>query len=234
MNKPLLDSIEISEIILDLLHLFLRITDTLINLLQADINLLDGGGTNNGLDLEARPNFKTYVDYVESDCKIGKAYYTNFGEKKLCLRDLSGGEKDKLFKSIRVASLFPKLPNCDKIEEIWKQFYEIYTSIRHNLLDSIEIKEKTRDWLKLFLGVYTKKNITPYMHAFVAHMHEFVKLHGNVNLFNLQGLEKLNDLTTIHYFRSTNKHNKNHSALEQLLKKKNRLELLRQDINENF
>ncbi len=37
------------------------------------------------------------------------------------------------------------------------------------------------------------------------HLHEFVELYGDVNLFNQQGLEKLNDQTTTQFFRGTNK-----------------------------
>jgi hypothetical protein len=42
------------------------------------------------------------------------------------------------------------------------------------------------------------------MHAFAQHVPEFLRLYGNIVIFSQQGLEKLNDLTTKHYHRSTN------------------------------
>lgn len=62
------------------------------------------------------------------------------------------------------------------------------------------------------------------MHIFSSHLDEFVKIHGDVNKFNIQGLEKLNDITTIQYHKSTSKHPKLY--LKQLLNKRNRIEYL--------
>lgn len=61
------------------------------------------------------------------------------------------------------------------------------------------------------------------MHAFVSHLHEFVHLYKDINAFNCQGLEKLNDLSTGQYFKGTNKQD---TALHQMLKKRNRMEYL--------
>ena len=41
-----------------------------------------------------------------------------------------------------------------------------------------------------------------------------VMIHGDISLFTMRGLEKLNDLTTGHYFNSTNRHE---SYLSQLV-----------------
>ena len=45
---------------------------------------------------------------------------------------------------------------------------------------------------------------TPYMHSLVMHVSEFIDLYVSLKPFSQQGLEKLSDLTTIHYMRSTN------------------------------
>ena len=67
------------------------------------------------------------------------------------------------------------------------------------------LKTKTLQFLELLLVSFESKEITPYLHILVAHLHEFKALHGSVNNFNQQGLEKLNDRTTMEYFRATNK-----------------------------
>lgn len=50
-----------------------------------------------------------------------------------------------------------------------------------------------------------------------------IKMHGNISLFSMQGLEKLNDLTTMAYFSACNKHE---DFLIQLIEKRNRIELM--------
>ena len=65
-----------------------------------------------------------------------------------------------------------------------------------------------------------------YINAFANHVPEFSKLHGSLSKFNQQGLEKLNDLETKEYLRSTNQCSKNLQAFEQLLSNKNQREYL--------
>ena len=102
-------------------------------------------------------------------------------------------------------------------------FYEILNLVKAVELDATQLKQRTHQWLELFLSVYSKSSVTPYMHAFVAHLHEFVHLYKDINAFNCQGLEKLNDISTVQYFKGTNK---KETALHQMLKKRNRIEFL--------
>ena len=52
-------------------------------------------------------------------------------------RDLTGNEKLKLLQQIYIPSLFPRLPNGDTIQNIWKKFLEIYDLLRSiNILQS--------------------------------------------------------------------------------------------------
>jgi hypothetical protein len=43
------------------------------------------------------------------------------------------------------------------------------------------------------------------MHCFVSHLHEFRESHGDFNIYNQQGMEKLNDIITVDYFRKSSK-----------------------------
>ena len=83
---------------------------------------------------------------------------------------------------------------------------------------------KSKACLQLYLTVYQTKHITPYIHALVAHLHEFFQIHGAIVPFTQQGLEKLNDVYTHYFFRSN--YHLEYEALKQLLLKKNRLETL--------
>ena len=82
-------------------------------------------------------------------------------------------------------------------------------------------------WVRLFTSVYQTKDVTPYIHALGMHVSEFLHLSGNIVMFNQQGLEKLNDLTTKHFQRASN--HREYDALKQVLEKRNRLKLLEDD-----
>ena len=92
------------------------------------------------------------------------------------------------------------------------------------LADIDSFKEKLQDWMKLFLSLYQTRHVTPYMHALVQHVPELMAILGNLNMFNQQGLEKLNQNQTQDFFRSTNY--RRTEAMLMLLQKRNRLEEL--------
>lgn len=86
--------------------------------------------------------------------------------------------------------------------------------------------EELRNWLKYYLQVTFNKPITPYVHAFVFHVPEFIDKFNYLNLSSTQSLEQLNSVTKGHYFRQTNRHIKNFAFLKQLLEKQNRMEFI--------
>jgi hypothetical protein len=90
-------------------------------------------------------------------------------------------------------------------------------------LTSDLIKNKTKQWMVDFIAVYEHVDFTPYIHAFCSHLHEFVEIHGDINVFNQEGMEKHNHNTTKIYHNSTNK---KESKCFQIQKKKNRLEMV--------
>ena len=53
---------------------------------------------------------------------------------------------------------------------------------------------------------------------------QFLTLHGNISKFGQQGLEKLNDFTTIFYQHASN--HREQEALKQVLEKRNRIDEL--------
>ena len=75
--------------------------------------------------------------------------------------------------------------------------------------------------MKEYTSLYPHR-ITPYLYYFSSHLSEFRKLHGDFKVFNQQGLEKLNDVTTKQTMRSTSHHHNDY--LNQLMKRRNRLD----------
>ena len=63
------------------------------------------------------------------------------------------------------------------------------------------------------------------------HIPEFLEKYKDVNVFNIQGLEKLNDFTTEYFFKSTNKNLTDNKYIEQLMNKKNRIDFYQLNLN---
>ena len=126
---------------------------------------------------------------------------------------------------------FPRSINLEVEDCVLSNFLILIERIKLFTLDPknnppnsiAQLKSDLSDWLGLYLTLKDGK-ITPYVHAFVFHVPEFIEKYDDVNIFNMQGLEKLNDFSTIYYHRSTNKQRKNKKYLIQLLQKRNRIE----------
>jgi hypothetical protein len=103
-NKAILDFIPFENCVVDILHMCLRITDSLFNHLHLNIEELDGDIS---VDLLMRPLLKMLWDFIEVDCKVTKPFY--FSQKqntgsKIKIRSLSQPERfkiiDRMFKNL--------------------------------------------------------------------------------------------------------------------------------------
>ena len=173
-------------------------------------------------------NLDKYITYLNENCKICFHMYVDKESKNLKWRDLTGPEELKLFKSIKIAELFPNLQKAQEVQQLWEQFKKIYDILWYNKRpDELEIKDfttKVVSWITLFTSVYQTRHVTPYMHVLVAHIPKFLRDIGSLSEFSQQGLEKLNDDITKAYFKSTN--HRSEDALTQILLKLNRMEEL--------
>lgn len=131
----------------------------------------------------------------------------------------------KLFNLMDIGTLLPHFNKACSIQEIWDGFRSIMDNLKELTGEEKQVGAfhvKVHEWMAKFLSVYQSKHVTPYMHALIAHVPEFVSLHGNIVAFTQQGLEKLNDATTKNYFQASN--HRNTEALLQILQKNNRME----------
>ena len=218
----------------------MRITEKLIELLFYDLIIKDSG--QDGINLQKRPFFNIFVEYLITQLNMTNPFYASKNELKM--RSLNGNEHFEIFKNIRITELF--LSNefkkedrikFQKIDYLWSEFFELYIYIKNFDLDQEEKKYRfgsefilkllsirLRYWLDLYIELYPINSITPYMHIFVFHIPEYLKIYKSINLYNLQGLERLNQITIKNYHRSTNRHKKNLKWLRQLLNKRLRIE----------
>ena len=234
INKPLFYYIKFEDCIIDILHLYLRITDKLFEKLLNKIYILDSFSSTT-TNLDSRKNFKIFWDFIENECRITNPFYPSVKTiNKYKIRSLNCIERDKILvnlKKQKISNIFPNLDindaNC--LDFIFSTFYNIIKQIRENKINKENV-EKFKSDLKIWMHFYVKieptvsHEITPYIHVFVFHLPEFILKHGHVNLYNMQGLEKLNDLLTKIYHFASNKHKKNKSYLLQMINKRNRME----------
>ena len=225
-REPIFPFIPIDRVIIDTLHLFLRVSDVLINLLIRDLRILDGieKATSKLPDKAKDKNMKTYEEFLNGPCKIRFKWYLD-DSNKFAYRDLTGPEKHRLFNKINIPRLFPDLQEKVKLQNVWKTFYELINKLTDaDSSDAVTFDSSVKSWVRDFLTIYQNKDVTPYMHAFAMHVPQFLSLHGNITIFTQQGLEKLNDLTTKYFQRSSN--HREMESLKQILEKHNRIEAL--------
>jgi hypothetical protein len=227
-RASLLTEISFKNCMLDTLHLFLRISETLMldffyimcetDNVRGDITILDNF-----------PTIKSYFIFLKDVCRITVKPKYKIKHGKLWLhRNLTGPEKIRLFQNINFINTFPSIDKKKraKLQVVWKEFLSIFKYIKRGYQNPDLIQKMTARWLGFFTDVSESVKVTPYIHVFCNHVHEFIQEHGNINTFNVEGLEKLNDISTLQYFRSTNKWVKEKKFILQLLLKRSRISYL--------
>ena len=223
-RTPVFPFIPLHRVVIDSLHLFLRIGDVLINLLIRDLRFLDGVEKATSVITPDSTNLKSYEEFLNKSCKIRFHWFIDKDSKSLKWRDLTGPEKVRLFERIDIPTLFPTHPQKYELKFLWSEFYNLINKLKKPDCDSEEFEERAKAWVRLFTSLYQTKDVTPYIHAFAMHIPEFLRLHGNITMFTQQGLEKLNDLSTKYFQRGSN--HREDEALRQMLERMNRLETL--------
>ena len=80
-HPPMFPFIPMDQVIIDSLHLFLRIADVLINLLIRDLRILDGIDKATSFDQAMTTNMKAYQLFLNESCKIRFQWYFEKEEK---------------------------------------------------------------------------------------------------------------------------------------------------------
>ena len=134
-----------------------------------------------------------------------------------------GPEKLVLLDKINLPVLLPHLPNIEAVQTLWKDFQRLHKSLHSksiSIADADRFGIDAKKWVTEFTAIYQTKNVTPYIHLMAMHIPEFLNKYGNLVLFTQQGMEKLNDQTSVDFARSTNHDYRSLDALRQLMEKK--------------
>ena len=120
-HEPLFPFVPIERIVIDSRHMFLRISDTLTDLLIRDLVIND--------DSEKTNYLEAYKTFLNEECNICFKWAESKGKKELKYQDLTGPEKIRLFTKISIPSLFPLLPKKDQLQNVWCMFFELMRKI---------------------------------------------------------------------------------------------------------
>jgi hypothetical protein len=124
VKEPIAIGFEFDKCVLDMLHLFLRITDVLEQNLIIKLKTIDAinhSGSDENLDKQ--PMLKRFIDYITNDLHINRVYYV--ADKQIVLRSLDGEEKLKIFENINIKNLFEetRLEKTKEISQVTTSFY---------------------------------------------------------------------------------------------------------------
>ena len=162
----------------DILHLFLRISDVLTNVLILELRRLDGIEKQvRALNRDKAANMTQHEHFLNHQCKISFQWYINKESKTLQWRDLQD----------------PRNINCSSISIFQTSFHDYQNhrncrncgliSCRSTIFlrkiddpnnEEIDFEQMVCMWLEeLFLSLFQTKHVTSYIHILVSHVPDF-------------------------------------------------------------
>ena len=208
---PLFNMIPLENYIPDKLHIMLRITDRLWELVLQEIKNegLFNDITRN-IIIKEMGNLKIRFEFWKIRDTDNWSYTSLMGNDKLCV--LQNFDLTKLFDPERAAL----------IKSLWDGFAELYNLLGEKTTDPHYFRLKAKEWYELFLkktildpetniileqGLYRSSDLTPYIHVLVSHIWEFMSRHQRwgLNSFSCSAVEKKNHDHVCYFFRKLSK-----------------------------
>ena len=127
-HPPLFDFIPMDRVVIDALHLFLRISDVLIDELIQELRAGDcivKQHTFSKFDLSKYQYMAKYQQFLTS-LGIVFSFGIDINTRKLEYRSLTGPEKHKLFQNIDISHLLPSdYRFVEDVQKLWHDFYAL-------------------------------------------------------------------------------------------------------------
>ena len=189
----------------------MRVSDVLIDLLLDELFRSDKFFTNTLFVSSVHLNLTALSNLLATKCHMKPFESGNKSEDiRLYFNSLMGPKKRILFEIINsknyIAQLFNGVYKKIEISRLWACYWKIFKILRSEKNYSVDfVRIKCKEFLDLFLSIYQTSKVTPYIHLLCFHIPDLYEKYGPLNYFLGQGLEKLNDMTTTQFFRSTNK-----------------------------
>lgn len=229
---PLFHMIPLHNWVVDELHIFLRITDRLWELMLADLR-------------RETVNEEIWKEKILSEMKrlkISFQFWYERNSNNLSHTSLMGPDKLKVLRELDLTAIFQSRTRAMQIHALWDQFHDLYYLIQDRQTTGEIFRREAQAWLDSFLapsighpnksgfvrGMYRIQDITPYMHVLVNHVSEFIDIHRAFGLtaFSCSAVEKKNHMQICLYFQNTLKdggrENSRKSAILEILEHENR------------
>lgn len=233
-NLPLIQFIPINRIVPDILHLMLRITDNLLQKFVAELRRLDNvSRTAPSFDPNSHHHLAKFQQFARNVARVHLDIRIDSATKKLAITDLPVNQRMRLMRLCDVASFLSESEiDGAKVKYLWEEFLDIYDVLRDYrkslIVDLGQLQRRITHWCKLYChDLYLASDATPYVHIFFAHVVDYMALHGPICIFSQQRFEQNNHVFTKSFFRSSNYGS---SALEQVLRKQQRLLRFRRSV----
>ena len=224
-KERLFDFIEFDDCVFDTLHLLLRVVEKMMKLFVAELEILDDNTSTNINDL---PYQNRLYEALREIGILSPTYLENGIHK---LKSFTGDDCLNILGKLKFDIFFPqdKFPLFDKKEifnSLLRDFNDMFLKIKSNFyVDNSNVFQIQADaWLSSYTNTFHLKHVTGYMHLFCHHLVGFVEEHGDVDVFNCQGLEKRNHQLTKEYFAGSNRKNNHKTYHYQIMAQRNRME----------
>ena len=183
---PLFPTIPFINVVVDNLHLFLRVADVLINHLIEELcrqDAIDKAKKFSTFECSKYWHIYHYEKFVSTLGIPSYNFYIGQASKQLKVRTLTGPEKLKLFRHIDIPSLLPSIdPNTTLlVQDLWKRFLkinELLSARPENVTEDViqKYESMSREWGMKFLEVCQTKEVTPYIHVVICHVGELMRI----------------------------------------------------------
>ena len=217
-KKPLI-RVEPDNVVVDELHLLLRILD---RLLKNIVDLM--------LDQDKKTNFRKTASSSEnhnirklehSILDLGVTFRVwekmngdGSGSGLHDFTSLNGDDKKKVLKGLPKCfeTLIDDKDNAHRVLKLWTEFeaiYRILTDLKPTDDATDNFFGQATNWISTFLTLgdkmpgFHKRNVTPYMHMMCYHIPLMLQKHRNIKEFSGQLVEKKNDLRKTYNLKSS-------------------------------
>ena len=227
MKHAPLVKFEIHNVVPDILHMMLRITDVL------ERNLID--------EMYEKDHEAIVNKTVQNNVIKLKAAIQSCGVPFEIWRSDSSQSQDYTWTSLtgnQKIKILQQLPGKlrgilheeseDTVIQLWQKFAILYNILNSEDTDADEVLALSKEWIQTFLSLggirkgYRNKNVTPYMHILLAHVPYFIQRIGSLKCFAGQAIEKCMDDIKHIFHKKTNKLD----ACKETLVVRKRIEIL--------
>lgn len=113
------------------------------------------------------------------------------------------------------------------VKKLWKGFSDLVEALdsepgQESFKTPVQFKDHARKWARFFREVHHDEDVTPYIHALVYHVPQFLEKCGGLSIFNCQPVEKKNHQQSRMFHQGTQKRGRKSSYTKQVMEKENR------------